>query len=538
MKSLLKYASILSIATLTMLLTGCNRGPNFDITLENGDDLAIESDAFNLTNQEVFELVAGGYLGWVNPGMVTILDWVDAIILADIEIDEDRLNEERQEMEDDFSVDELQEILFQEGFDNLDDYFENLRLGRLREQAILNEIDIDEEDIRAAYQSVFVDEEAGDDFQMDDEQRELIIDGLRDEYLSTPNFGPGVVATLRSEAGLIIHSNYFAAHYENFLEGWTVEDIEVEVGSESAIVASIDGHELTVDEFFDLTMRRFALSQNGPLFSHLDLNLLQQIYNVDNDTIRDEINEIKLNMLTWFYPQMEAQGLNTEQEIFNFFHLLHLQNLAFDEIFDEISHERLLELYDQHLENINHLFERSNTPDRGVRHILIHENEDMTDEEARELAEDLIAQLQAADPADAPILFIEFALEYSEDGHGDLGHINLGDMVPEFEAAAFALGLDEFSTEVVETEFGYHLIYVYYVQDMEMVEIDPLVIPEFEEIEADLIEFEFQRLRNDDRSLAYVMFNMRANQNFRFHNEELQSRYMFLREQTNSAFED
>ncbi|OJX81317.1 MAG: parvulin peptidyl-prolyl isomerase [Magnetospirillum sp. 64-120] len=57
--------------------------------------------------------------------------------------------------------------------------------------------------------------------------------------------------------------------------------------------------------------------------------------------------------------------------------------------------------------------------------------------------------------------FAKMAIEYSDcpsgrEG-GDLGEFGRGQMVGEFESAAFALDLDQIS-DVVETPFGYHLI--------------------------------------------------------------------------------
>ncbi len=59
--------------------------------------------------------------------------------------------------------------------------------------------------------------------------------------------------------------------------------------------------------------------------------------------------------------------------------------------------------------------------------------------------------------------FSELAVEHSDDpsvsyNNGDLGWVASGQMVPAFEAAAFDLPVGQIS-EVIQTEFGYHLIY-------------------------------------------------------------------------------
>lgn len=85
-----------------------------------------------------------------------------------------------------------------------------------------------------------------------------------------------------------------------------------------------------------------------------------------------------------------------------------------------------------------------------------------SDQSAREAvrakAQDVLEQIKKG--AD----FAELAKKYGQDGTapkgGDLGWFGKGEMVPQFEAAAFALKKGELSPALVETPYGYHIIRV------------------------------------------------------------------------------
>lgn len=124
----------------------------------------------------------------------------------------------------------------------------------------------------------------------------------------------------------------------------------------------------------------------------------------------------------------------------------------------------------------------------AARHIIFT-TQGIDDEEViadkRELLEELRADLVAGS-----IEFEDAARQFSEgpsgpDG-GNLGTFGRGQMVPPFEEAAFALEVGEIS-EIVETDFGFHLI--------EVTERLPEQTVPFEEVEASIIEYLVQQER-------------------------------------------
>lgn len=109
--------------------------------------------------------------------------------------------------------------------------------------------------------------------------------------------------------------------------------------------------------------------------------------------------------------------------------------------------------------------ESGRAPDRvGARHVLImHRGSERvpptvtrTREEARTRAQEVLARARAGND------FAALARQYSDEpgaatSGGDLGVFGHGQMVPEFDRAAFALAPGAIS-DVIETSFGFHVI--------------------------------------------------------------------------------
>jgi peptidyl-prolyl cis-trans isomerase C len=126
--------------------------------------------------------------------------------------------------------------------------------------------------------------------------------------------------------------------------------------------------------------------------------------------------------------------------------------------------------------DVNDFYTKNPDEFQGVRasHILIRPDgpDDESKKKARAKAEDLAKQARGG--AD----FAELAKTHSADGSaqqgGDLGFFTKGAMVPAFSAAAFALQPGEVS-DVVETQFGFHVIKLAERKDIALAEAAPKI---------------------------------------------------------------
>ncbi|MFW6368134.1 MAG: peptidylprolyl isomerase, partial [Spirochaetota bacterium] len=175
----------------------------------------------------------------------------------------------------------------------------------------------------------------------------------------------------------------------------------------------------------------------------------------DEDDIEEELEQIRSQFPSEeaFEEALEQQNLTLEEIEGNIAEQMIIEEILESDVLtdSDIDDDAAQEFYDENPE----LFETP--PQVRASHILVLTQDLDEDEqaEAREEIETVQERLESGED------FADLAQEYSDDGTaedgGDLGFFSEGQMVPEFEEAAFDLEVGEVS-DIVETQFGYHII--------------------------------------------------------------------------------
>lgn len=524
----------------TLSLTGCSKTDGLGLKLESGDEEFMTSDILTVTNQEVFQAMAMGVDGnGLNNGVTALLDLVDYDLLSDkFEVNQERIQEDIEYYKGIYE--DFESFLTSNGFENEEALVKYMELMSLREEAARATLEISEEEIQAYYDEVYVaveedtateeetdaeeealeeetetdDEEVAADEEVEEstvptleEVRETIEESLISSQL-TGTLIETEVARLRQEAGFTILDAYLQDQYMNFLEmyGVVVEDVFTKQSKTStSVVAELGETQYTAEDLYNGLLPIAGLTSAIGL---VDPAMLAVNYEVSDEEINEIINNLKIQFEDQFYPMMlQYYGLNGDQEIFDYIKLVQLQDAAFVANY-EPTEARLQELYEEFL------------PERSARHILV------TDEE---LAKEIIAQLETAEDLDAT--FAELAQEHGTDATategGDLGTFDsTANFVQEFKDAVFQIPAGEFTTEPVETEFGYHVIYVY----------NEGTKGTFEELRDTLKQQELDNLYSSTR-LEAILLREREAINIKFTNPTMQTRYQTIATNINDALE-
>lgn len=162
-------------------------------------------------------------------------------------------------------------------------------------------------------------------------------------------------------------------------------------------------------------------------------------------------------------------------------------------------------------------------PEIQASHILIQPKDDSEAAQtaAKDLAVDLTNRINAGED------FAALAKEFSSDPGsgaigGDLGSFGKGQMVPEFDAAVFALKVGEMTKEPVKTQFGYHIIKKTGEGERKS----------FEDMKAEIVKtLADQKLQGDQSLSSKALAQLRADNKLEIKNEVLAKQYKLFTDQ-------
>jgi len=244
---------------------------------------------------------------------------------------------------------------------------------------------------------------------------------------------------------------------------------KLENGKE-AIVTFKDGEKISVDDFYELIKNEYGLNS---LISMVDKYICETEFEDYKDTASKNADAL-INSLKEQYGSedklleaLQGSGYNTIDAYKDYAYLSYLQSHAIEEY-------AKTKITDKEIENY---YKNDAIGDMEINHILITSNvkKDATDDEkkaaqdeAKKKANEVINKLNTAKKNGENITeaFTKLAKEYSEDDSnkdkgGALGKINYGSLSSKYDElvkAAKSLKDGEYSTSVITTELGYHVI--------------------------------------------------------------------------------
>ena len=227
------------------------------------------------------------------------------------------------------------------------------------------------------------------------------------------------------------------------------------------ILASIKGKDITADDLY------IELKNNNGLDSLLDII---DTYIADKEVeLTDDDKEYVDKTIEYYKQYADYYGVSFDEFIEQY---LGLPNVKTEEDFrkfveaDYKKSRAVVKYVGEQLtdDEIKSYYEENYSKKITAKHILIEVNDDVTEEDALNEANDLIAQLNEVkgDKDKLNELFDDLAFKHSSDSTYENGGLiedfSKADVVEPFWNASEKLKDGEFTSEPVKTEYGYHVI--------------------------------------------------------------------------------
>jgi len=293
-------------------------------------------------------------------------------------------------------------------------------------------------------------------------------------------------------------------------------------------VTTLNEGSISANQLYNAIKTKYGISA---LVDLIDKEILDKKYKEtddEKDYIKEQVKSMKdsakQNNVSQSYL-LKYYGFDSENAFKESLSLNYKRNLAVNDYLKERISDKEMNTY----------YEDEVFGDIKAKHILIKVNttNEMTAEEkenadktAFNKAKDIIKKLDKGEKWD------DLAKKNSEDDSnaskgGDLGWIKRGQMVSEFEDAAWKLKKGKYSSTPVKTTYGYHIIY----------KLDEKDKPKLKDVKIDVIEKVVSNKLSSDPTLYYTTLDkIRDDSNLKVIDGDLSKAYKtYLEDQKNAA---
>ena len=255
------------------------------------------------------------------------------------------------------------------------------------------------------------------------------------------------------------------------------------------------------------------------LIDMIDTNILNKEYE-DSDNINDYV-DIQVNSLrnhykteTEFLEYINNYGYKNVDELKEYFKLNYKRNLAVKDYLKTLISD----------DDINNYYNNKITGDIEAKHILVEvkTTDSMTEDEKRTTKEDALKKAkEAITKLNEGKTFEEVSKEYSDDdatknNGGSMGFVNTLNLDDVTRQELTKLEVGKYSTEPLETEYGYEIFLKVSVKDK----------PKLEEVKTHIIETLTDEKLTKDSKLQYkAMEYIRDKYEFSIKDEDLEIYY-------------
>lgn len=252
------------------------------------------------------------------------------------------------------------------------------------------------------------------------------------------------------------------------LSGCGAKTIPTLENGDQAVVTFNENAKISVTDFYNQMKDKYGTEV---ILNMIDKMILEKKYADSTEEAHKNADSVMSQLETSYGDKLLSAiqtytGYQTLDEYKDYVYLSYLQNKAAEDYAkNNIGEKDIKKYYNDEIK-----------PDIKVSHILISVNyaSDASDDdktkaknEAKAKAQEALDKLKAADKSKIADTFSELAKEYSNDDSskddgGSLGFINtdtLGSNYNNLVTEAYKLKDGEYSSNIVETELGYHLVY-------------------------------------------------------------------------------